>query len=124
MLFRTEILANGLILEFFDLSNRYFGDYWHLCLEVRCRVPLAADSLAEAELERARALLGESIDYSRRLERMGVPSDEVSRVRQQMVEAFLANARPYLSNPAFPGRLIASRLAAARRGRRPSLIPR
>ena len=124
MPFHIECLANGLILEFFDLSNRYFGDYWHLCLEVRCRVPLTAALLAEGELERACAILGEAIDYSRRLERMGVPSDDVPGVRQQMVEAFLANARPYLSNPAFPRRLAASRLAEARRGCRPSLVPR
>jgi hypothetical protein len=106
----TELLANGLVVEFFDCSNRYFGAYWRLCLDVRCRIALAGRLFA-AELENASSMLGESVEYNRRLERMGVAEEDLASVRQQLVDSFLASTRSYLEDPDFPARLIASRLA-------------
>ncbi len=120
--FRREPLANGLTVEFFDCSNRYFGAYWRLYLEVHCRIEVAG-ILSGAELEKARSALGESVDFNRRLERMGVAEDDLDTVRQEMVESFLASARAYLEKPAFPARLIASRLKEKCRPRL-SLVPR
>ena len=108
--FHREPLANGLIVEFFDSSNRYFGAYWRLCLEVRCRISLAG-ILAGDELEKARAACGESVDFSRRLERMGVAEEDLVTVRQATVESFLTTTRAYLENPDFPSRFVASRMA-------------
>lgn len=121
-LFRTEQLANGLTIEFFDRSNRYFGDYWHIDLEARCRVPLASAGFAAEELERARTLLGESVEYVRRLEKMGVPTEEVAGTRDLLVERFLASARSYLETAAFPPHLVRSRLEEARRPKRPYIV--
>ncbi|MFA5516292.1 MAG: hypothetical protein WDA20_08390 [Desulfuromonadales bacterium] len=120
--FYTQSLANGLTLEFFDCSNRYFGAYWRVCLEARCPVPLSAAGLAAAEMERARRLLGETVEFTRRLERMGVSEEEVAAVRQALIASFLASARAYLESPAFPARLIAGRLAEKRLPRRFSIV--
>jgi hypothetical protein len=114
--FHIEPLANGLTVEFFDSSNRYFGAYWRLCLEVHCQIDVAG-ILSGAELEKARSALGASVDFNRRLVRMGVAEDDLLTVRQEMVESFLASARAYLEKPAFPARLIASRLMEKNRPR-------
>jgi hypothetical protein len=58
-LLRRERLANGLILEFRDLSNRYFGDYHRLHIEVICRIPVDESlfplpALPEVTIEQAR----------------------------------------------------------------------
>jgi hypothetical protein len=37
--FRTEHLANGITLTFFDCSNRYFGDYHRVYIEIHLSVP-------------------------------------------------------------------------------------
>ncbi|MBE0596406.1 MAG: hypothetical protein IH614_03965 [Desulfuromonadales bacterium] len=119
--FHTEILPNGLAVEFFDHSNRYFGDYWHLDLEVRCRVPLTAAGLEAAALVAARQLLGEAVDYLRRMEKMGVATADVSSNRDLLVEGFLASARLYLCHPSFPGRFVHRRLEEAQQSKRPYL---
>ncbi len=111
------------MLEFFDRSNRYFGAYWRICLEVRCRVPLSAAGLPDAEATRARQLLGETVDFVRRLERMGVAEENVEAVRQELVASFLQTTRAYLESAVFPGRLVAGRLAEKRGPRRFSIVP-
>lgn len=120
--FHTETLPNGLTIELFDRSNRYFGDYWHLDLEARCQVSLAAAGLAGEELTRASGLVGETVEYRRRLEKMGVPTAEVAATRDALVASFLASARSYLGSPGFPGRLVRGRLEEARRPQRPYLV--
>jgi hypothetical protein len=94
MPFRTEHLANGMDVEFVDLSNRYFGDYHRVCVEVRIIVKPA---------------YGAAIDLQqvKRLERMGVASGDVETVRSQLAEDFWRHAGPYLGHPDYPERLAA-----------------
>lgn len=119
---RTEILANGLTIEFFDRSNRYFGDYWHIDLEARCRVLLETAGLTGDSLARARAVVGEWVDYLHRLEKMGVPTEEVASNRDLMAEDFLASVRPYLGSPVFARQLVGRRLEEARLPKKPYLV--
>ncbi len=115
--FRSHRLPNGLTAEFFDLSNRYFGDYHRVCLEVRCPVPLRTEWFPGEggdELDRARRLLGEEVVYGRRLERMGVAGSEVEKTREALVDDFLRTTSSYLGSAEFPSRFIAARLAEKR----------
>lgn len=122
-LLRTEILANGLVVEFLDESNRYFGDYWRVKLEVRCRISVeAVFSSGEAQKEQALALLGKEAVFTRTLEKMGVSSAELENTRKGMVDHFLANAGAYLGSPEFPGRFVRQQLAEKKKGRRPFLV--
>jgi hypothetical protein len=121
---RSERLENGLTVEFFDRSNRYFGDYHRVFIEVRCRIPLMGDVFAEspdpaAALQRARAVLGEEVVFNRTLEKMGVAGEEVERTRHFLIDSFLRSALSYLQNPSFPRRFIASELERRIKGRRP-----
>lgn len=124
-LFRSETLPNGLVVEFFDDSNRYFGDYWRVRLEARCRVPVQAALAPESpDLPQALALLGEEALFVRPLEKMGVAGEEVEGVRTALAESFLASAASYLGSPAFPPRFVRQQLAERKKGRRPFLVPR
>jgi hypothetical protein len=121
---RSVRLDNGLIVEFFDRSNRYFGDYHRVYIEARCRVALAMDNFADsadpaAELQSARAVLGNEVVFVRILEKMGVAGEAVAHTRETLIGSFIRSSLPYLATPAFPGRFIAVELERRRHGRRP-----
>ena len=116
--FRQEAFDNGIVLEFFDQSNRYFGDYHRLRVLVEIRLPLTPTLFLQepdpaAARDRAAALVGEVLVETRVLERMGVPGAEVEAVQSRLVEDFLASAGLYLGRPDFPARLLAGRLTPA-----------
>ena len=86
---RIERLANGIELSFFDRSNRYFGDYHRVCVEIRISVPPPAGPL----------------QLVRHLERMAVPGAEVDPIRSRLIADFLDHASCYLAQAGTPARL-------------------
>jgi hypothetical protein len=121
---RSVQLDNGLIVEFFDRSNRYFGDYHRLYVEVRCRIPLTRGHFADAAdpvagLQAARALLGNEVIFTRRLEKMGIAGAAVEEAREALVDNFIRGTLSYMDGSAFPRRFIAAELERRRLGRRP-----
>lgn len=90
-IFRTERLANGIELAFHDCSNRYFGDYHRVCVEIRLQIPAADGPLL----------------LVRRLERMGVPGAETAAMRNRLVDDFIRHAGRYLAQPDCPAKLLA-----------------
>lgn len=117
---RSERLANGLVLQFFDRSNRYYGNFHRVAVEVRIRLTLTPDHFAGTEdpvgagIE-ARLLVGEELIEVRMLQHMGVAGEEVASVRDQLISRFLGTAGPYLERPDYPQRLLARRLADGKR---------
>lgn len=99
--FRNNLLDNGVIVEFFDLSNRYFGDYHRVCVEVRLLIP---------HPERKEPLIKVLT-----LERMGVPGAEVESVRNRMADDYWQHAGRYLARADYPARLFAAEAATSRR---------
>ena len=89
--FRTERLANGVVVDFVELSNRYFGDYHRVCVAVRIHVPLPGDCRHRIK----------------HLERMGVAGADVAAVRERLVDDYWRHAGHYLAHPDFPTRLAA-----------------
>jgi hypothetical protein len=108
--FRSESLANGVTVEFFDATNRYFGDYHRVCVEVRLTVSLGA----------AAGKPDSSLQTVKRLERMGVPGNEVIAVRNRLADDFWRHAGAYLAHADYPVRLAAT---LAREPRRQALVP-
>lgn len=92
-------LENGLLIRFFDQTNRYFGDFHRVCVAVKVEFPSdskkSGDSLQEIPC------------YERSLERMGVTTAALDRERQALIDAFLTTSRPYLEKPGFPQQLLA-----------------
>ncbi len=123
-LLRTERLDNGLVVEFYDASNRYFGDYHRVRVEVICRLELRAEHFAgvadpAGDYERARKALGREFTFARSLEKMGVAGADVEKTRQGLIQGFVDSTFPYLQNQGFVPRLVAKELAAAQKVRRP-----
>lgn len=100
--FRTELLANGITLTFFDRSNRYFGDYHRVYIEIHLSVPPPAGPCTAI----------------RHRERMAVPGAEVEVVRDQLADDFLRHAGPYLAHADYPARLAAAEAAVRPRSLR------
>lgn len=119
--FHQVELRNGLILSFFDRSNRYFGDYHRVKIEVRGPIPVCAACFPEAsdpdsEAEQARKILGAEVVFGLELERMGVAGRDVETVRRALVDEFLRASRVYLEQDEFPRRYLNKRLNAMRQG--------
>lgn len=115
---REERLANGLQVLFVDESNRYFGDYHRVCIQITLVCALdelpVATSDDEAFRDNAIASLGNELKVVKRLERMGVPGAAVEKALQSMVEAFMENASPYLNRPEYPRSLVDAELKKRR----------
>ena len=115
---REERLANGLQVLFVDESNRYFGDYHRVCIQITLVYALdelpVANGDDEAFRDNAIASLGHELKVVKRLERMGVSGAAVEKARQSMVEAFMENASPYLNRPEYPRSLVDAELKKRR----------
>lgn len=113
---KETVLENGLRIQFHDLTNRYFGDYHRVCVIAILVIPLS--SVADEHLQSLGLhRFGEVIKVEKRFERMGVPSQKVSAVREELMGHFLRHASKYLSKPEFPQKLVASELNKPRRPR-------
>lgn len=98
-LIRQIALENGLTVNVFDKTQRYFGDYHHVRLEIVCEVPVPEDDPAVSFGAR-------SCRYTCDLRRMGVPSADVPAVIEELLSGFSATTLAYLSSPSFPERFV------------------
>jgi hypothetical protein len=110
-----QILENGLELTFVDLSNRYYGDFYQIKIDVVSHLSLsdsmfAKFDLSEKEKIKAKARFGARLESHRELKRMGVAGGDVVRVCEELVQQFLDTSLPYLSTAEFPSRLLRQRL--------------
>lgn len=122
---QTENLANGMKIEFIDCSNRYYGDFHRVCIEVRCSFSLTPALLgqvadSEEERENIRKALGETYVYTRVLEQMGVSGDALEEAGRKLIDSFSGSAFSYMAQSSFPLRLIARELERRRKVHRPS----
>lgn len=96
--FVPVVLQNGLVISFVDKSNRYFGDFHRICITAVVTLPEALELPAGFPKERAR--------LEKKLEKMGVPSEDVESERKALVEAFLQTSRAYFEKADFPQQLL------------------
>ena len=100
--------SNGLIINFINLSSRYYGDFFNVRLEAVCEVQVPPD-------HEAAAVLGSVASYRRMLSKMAVPSAKVPTVIDQLIEDFERTTLPYMSGPSFPESLISAEFAKTRK---------
>lgn len=113
-IFRRELLGNGLQIFFTDESNRYFGDYYRVCVlaTIVCDLSHLPDESNDEQSLRRRALetFGGQLKVVKRFERMGVPTADVERVRAALIDDFLQSAAAYLARPEYPRLFVTSAL--------------
>ena len=110
----TCALGNGIRAVISDHTRHYFGGYYHVRIQVSADVPVFAGAFAdEAEYRDAVLRLGDSVSFSRTLEKMAVPEGELDVVRQHLLASFDTNLLPYLQRADFADSYIQSEFRKA-----------
>jgi hypothetical protein len=107
-------LANGLILEFHDLSKPMAGDRWQVILEVRLPIPVDATTLPSDLADRASevsAALGPEIVFSQQEVHYFIDVHKVPDLLHEIQTRFLHGLESYLGHPDFAGRYIRKKFA-------------
>lgn len=113
--FRQIKLANGLMVCFHNQTRRYFGDYHQIKVELSCQVPLMEEYFKNREeWENAVKILGNSANFRRCVEQMGVSSAEIESSLEATIENFCKHSLHYLASPEFPRRVVQTELAKSR----------
>jgi len=116
ILIRTIPLDNGLKLNVYDRTKRYYEAFYLVKLEVICEVPLQMDFFAaESDFLEAKKLLGDTVVYRRTLEHMGVASTELDNSKKSLLRNFEQNAIPYFAVADFPQKIVVSEFIRARK---------
>jgi len=101
VLVRRVSISENFVLEFFDRSNRYFGDYSRVLIEI-----VALLDSADGPLR---------LHYQHPLKKMGVAGSEIEAETARLIDQFLETTVPYMSQPGFIPQLL---LAMNRPGQR------
>jgi hypothetical protein len=91
-LIRRIELESGLILEFYDRSNRYFGDFHRILVEI------------EAKLNSDEGTF--HLRYKRPLTKMGVAGADIELQKTRMIAQFIETTAVYMRRPEFVAKLI------------------
>jgi hypothetical protein len=116
---RTLRLKNGLLLRFYDESNRYFGDFHRVCIKLLAEIPVGQLTIP-ADLLAAAVDLPDALRLERKLERMGVVTADLVKVRQALLDDFLNSVVGYLEQPGFPERWLRKTLTEKPKRYKPS----
>jgi len=79
-------LAEHLLIDFYDCSNRYFGNFHKVRILVKAQFLPGPDCGPEQEV----------IVYEKTLEQMGVATAAVPAARQRLIDTFMKNTAAYL----------------------------
>ncbi|MEA3362501.1 MAG: hypothetical protein U9Q61_04445 [Thermodesulfobacteriota bacterium] len=98
-------LDNGVVVEFFDQSNRYYGDFYRVKINAVATIPLIKTALPE-DLDDLVATCPDYVTYAKSLERMGVVSSDLQKVTNSLVEDFIESVGGYLVKGSFAENLL------------------
>jgi len=113
--FRQLTLDNGLEIIIHDLTRAYFGDYNLVRLEIICQFQRTSPAKVDGKAAGLFVPAESEALYRRVLEKMGVPSSLVAQSKEALIDDFLQNSLPYLSDPQFPAKLSSARLAGTKK---------
>jgi hypothetical protein len=102
-------LANGLILEFHDLSKPMAGDRWQVILEVRLPIPVNATTVPPDLADRASEVteaLGPEILFTQQEVHYFIDVHDVPGLLQEIQSRLLKGLEGYLGHPDFAGRYL------------------
>ncbi|OQY19554.1 MAG: hypothetical protein B6I36_03875 [Desulfobacteraceae bacterium 4572_35.1] len=84
-----EDLANGVRIDYIDKTNRYYGDYHRVTIEIS--LSFATDNY-------------ETKHKFQELSRMGVAGADVEAVKSRLIATFRDGPMPYMNKEEFPDR--------------------
>ncbi|GAM11558.1 hypothetical protein OR1_03874 [Geobacter sp. OR-1] len=102
-------LDNTVLVRFIDQTTHYYGGFFHVSVLVVCEVGVIPEHCsAGLNYEETVMLLGPTALFKKRLDRMGVPQEEIESMKTQLIDQFWEFSRGYLSDSTFPCRLISA----------------
>ena len=104
-------LENGLKLKLYDRSRKLAGDRWLVSLTAVIDIPLdgvAANAAGKMAVDPAKLklALGEKIYFKQKMQRHFIDAAQKDQVLQDLMNSFLASARPYLAHPDFAEKVV------------------
>lgn len=110
-LIKTLELPNGLQLKIYDASRTMAGDRWLVSLIARMEIPVTKvleknDSQPKENANKIKDVLGESVIFEQKRDRIFVDIKEKDSVFQEMHDLFLGSSMDYLSRETFPKQFI------------------
>ena len=122
-LIREIPLANGLTVQFFDATRRYFGDYHQVRIRISCEVPLTAELFDDAPAyQAALKILGGSVLYCKDIEHQGVATLAIPDTVSKVIQQFIDHSLGYFNGHSFPKKLAQTELNRVL-GRAKSFVP-
>ena len=116
---REIALENGATLEVLDASRPLVGDRWQVAALFRLTVPVdraLADAGAQGPDPAAvRRLVGDTVRFEKRMERIFVPNEEKDSCFDELVRRYLDGNLGYLGRPAFARNCVLRHYREARR---------
>lgn len=113
-LIRTCLLGGGITAEIIDVTSHYFGGYYHVVIRVSADIPVVRNAFeSDGDYQDALRRLGETVRFTRDLEKMAVPEGEIDAVRSHLLDAFDTNVLTYLSRPDFACNFVRSQYRTA-----------
>ncbi len=105
-MFTPQHLNNGVQVEFIDKTNRYYGDYYRVCIEVVLRLNNDEAALCSAGSNQGDGQgdgqQGGQAYQFQTIERMGVSGDDLVTVKQQVLDSFCRGTMVYMARDSFP----------------------
>ena len=110
-LIKTLELKNGLRLKIYDASRTMAGDRWLISLIARMEIPVTKvleknDSHPKENANEIKDVLGESVIFEQKRDRIFVDIKEKDSVFKEMHDLFLGSSKDYLSRETFPKQFI------------------
>ena len=98
--FHVRELNNGVVVEFFDQGNRYFGDYHRVKINAVVTIPFDLASLPD-DLQKFAATYSDCVKLNKTLEQMGVATSKVEAVTESLIDNFIKTVGGYLEKENF-----------------------
>lgn len=110
-LITTVELKNGIVVDFLDSSNRYYGDFHRVKIDAIAKIPISAAQMPEELQSLAESCEGETT-YEHSLEQMGVKSADIESVTRSLIDNFVETVGSYLEKEHFAESLLRKQLGA------------
>jgi len=108
-LIKSCILGGGVRAEITDATSHYFGGYYHVAIRITADIPVVRAAFdSDPDYQDAVQRLGNTVRFTRDLEKMAVPEGEIVAVRNHLLDSFDTNVLSYLSRADFADNFVRS----------------
>ena len=108
--FKSIELNSRITVDFYDHSNRYYGDFHRVKITASTKIPFAIDTIP-TDLQPLAQKSNGYISYTKDMEQMGVPSTKVETVKESLINSFISTVGSYLQKDNFAAGLLRQKLA-------------